>query len=112
MVEAVIPTILLASVASVARDVVFSFAEEAGRVVGEVDGHQKVFGAVSPAFETLFEEHRVASGEGDVLSIVMKASALKAFVAMTAHIYRRQTAAAGRHGARPPRFQVSLILGK
>ena len=113
---------ILASVAGVARDVVFSFADEAGGGVGEAEGHQKVFAAVSPAFETLFEEHRVQSGEGGVLSIVMKASALKAFTAMTAHIYRRQTAAAEGTELDLPdvmelaclaqRFQVGLILGK
>ena len=111
---------ILGSVAGVARDVVFSFAEEGGGVVGEVDGHQKVFAAVSPAFETLFEEHRVESGEGDVLSIVMKASARKAFAAMTAHIYQRQTAAAEGAELDLPdvmelaclaqRFQVDLSL--
>ena len=111
---------ILGSVAGVARDVVFSFAKEGGGVVGEVDGHQKVFAAVSPAFETLFEEHRVESGEGDVLSIVMKASARKAFAAMTAHIYRRQTAAAEGAELDLPdvmelaclaqRFQVDLSL--
>ena len=111
---------ILGSVAGVARDVFFSFAKEGGGVVGEVDGHQKVFAAVSPAFETLFEEHREESGEGDMLSIVMKASARKAFAAMTAHIYRRQTAAAEGAELDLPdvmelaclaqRFQVDLSL--